>query len=77
MMNNKMSLRKVKGDFNRIFDKTLTDLVRGIRNNKENEVGLMFGCSFVCQLFPFSSRQSTLRSVWRRSKRSSGTTVSS
>lgn len=38
MMNNKMSLRKVKGDFNRIFDKTLTDLVRGIRNNKENEV---------------------------------------
>lgn len=33
-----MSLRKVKGNLDRIFDKTLTDLVRGIRNNKENEV---------------------------------------
>lgn len=36
----KMSLRKVKGNFDRIFDKTLTDLVRGIRNNKETEVCL-------------------------------------
>lgn len=33
-----MNIRKVKGNFDRIFDKTLTDLVRGIRNNKENEV---------------------------------------
>lgn len=37
-----MTLRKVKGNFDRIFDKTLTDLVRGIRNNKENEVGYCF-----------------------------------
>lgn len=35
-----MALRKVKGNFERIFDKNLTDLVRGIRNNKENEVNL-------------------------------------
>jgi AP-3 complex subunit delta-1 len=33
-----MTLRKVKGNFERIFDKNLSDLVRGIRNNKENEV---------------------------------------
>lgn len=33
-----MALRKVKGNLERMFDKNLTDLVRGIRNNKENEV---------------------------------------
>lgn len=33
-----MALRKVKGNFERMFDKNLTDLVRGIRNNKDNEV---------------------------------------
>lgn len=33
-----MAFRKVKGNFERMFDKNLTDLVRGIRNNKENEV---------------------------------------
>lgn len=36
-----MALRKVKGNFERMFDKNLTDLVRGIRNNKENEVRLI------------------------------------
>lgn len=33
-----MALKKVKGNFERMFDKNLTDLVRGIRNNKDNEV---------------------------------------
>lgn len=33
-----MSLRKVRGNFERLFDKSLTDLVRGIRNNRDNEV---------------------------------------
>jgi hypothetical protein len=28
----------LKKHFERIFDKNLTDLVRGIRNNKDNEV---------------------------------------
>lgn len=37
-LNATMALRKVKGNFERMFDKNLTDLVRGIRNNKENEV---------------------------------------
>uniref|UniRef100_A0A1B0FQ33 AP-3 complex subunit delta n=1 Tax=Glossina morsitans morsitans TaxID=37546 RepID=A0A1B0FQ33_GLOMM len=32
-----MALKKVKGNFERMFDKNLTDLVRGIRNNKDNE----------------------------------------
>lgn len=36
----KMTLRKVKGNFERLFDKNLTDLVRGIRNNKDSEVCL-------------------------------------
>ena len=34
----KMALRKVKGNLERMFDKNLTDLVRGIRNNKDSEV---------------------------------------
>ena len=29
-----MALQKVKGNLERMFDKNLTDLVRGIRNNK-------------------------------------------
>ncbi len=34
-----MALRKVRSNIDRIFDKSLTDLIRGIRNNKDNEVG--------------------------------------
>lgn len=33
-----MALKKVKGNLERMFDKNLTDLVRGIRNNRDNEV---------------------------------------
>lgn len=33
-----MALRKVRSNLDRLFDKSLTDLIRGIRNNKENEV---------------------------------------
>lgn len=39
-----MALRKVKGNFERMFDKNLTDLVRGIRNNKENEAKYISQC---------------------------------
>lgn len=39
-----MTLRKVKGNFDRIFDKNLSDLVRGIRNNKENESKYISQC---------------------------------
>lgn len=35
-----MALRKVRNNIDRLFDKNLTDLIRGIRNNKENEVFL-------------------------------------
>ena len=38
MANKTGTLQKFKGNIDRMFDKTLTDLVRGIRNNKENEV---------------------------------------
>lgn len=36
-----MALRKVKGNIERMFDKNLTDLVRGIRNNKDIEVSII------------------------------------
>ncbi|XP_075527426.1 adaptor-related protein complex 3, delta 1 subunit-like garnet isoform X2 [Dermacentor variabilis] len=39
-----MALRKVKGNIERMFDKNLTDLVRGIRNNKENETKYIAQC---------------------------------
>ena len=35
-----MALKKVKGTLERVLDKNLQDLVRGIRNHKDNEVGL-------------------------------------
>jgi hypothetical protein len=34
----KMALKKVKGNLERLFDKNMSDLVRGIRNNKDHEV---------------------------------------
>lgn len=46
-----MALRKVKGNFERMFDKNLTDLVRGIRNNKENEVNLSLRLAYYSQIF--------------------------
>ena len=33
-----LNIKTVKGNLQRLFDKNLTDLVRGLRNNKENEV---------------------------------------
>lgn len=35
-----MALKIVKGSIDRMFDKNLQDLVRGIRNHKEDEVKL-------------------------------------
>lgn len=35
-----MALKKVKGNLERMFDKNLNDLVRGIRNNKDNEASI-------------------------------------
>jgi len=32
-----MALLKVKGNLERLFDKNLNDLVRGIRNNRNDE----------------------------------------
>lgn len=39
-----MALRKVKGNLEHMFDKNLKDLVRGIRNNKENEAKYISQC---------------------------------
>lgn len=39
-----MTLRKVKGNFERLFDKNQSDLVRGIRNNKDNEPKYISQC---------------------------------
>uniref|UniRef100_A0A182S7S6 Cystathionine beta-synthase n=1 Tax=Anopheles maculatus TaxID=74869 RepID=A0A182S7S6_9DIPT len=40
----KMALKMVKGNLERMFDKNLTDLVRGIRNNKDNEAKYIAQC---------------------------------
>jgi AP-3 complex subunit delta-1 len=39
-----MALSKVKGTLERVLDKNLQDLVRGIRNHKENEVSGSWPC---------------------------------
>lgn len=39
-----MNLNKVKNNFERLFDKNLTDLVRGIRHNKNNEAKFITQC---------------------------------
>ncbi|XP_076811887.1 AP-3 complex subunit delta-1-like isoform X4 [Clavelina lepadiformis] len=39
-----MALKNVKRSIDRIFDKNLQDLVRGIRNHKENEVNYISQC---------------------------------
>ncbi|KAI1727250.1 AP-3 complex subunit delta-1 domain-containing protein [Ditylenchus destructor] len=39
-----MALRKVRSNIDRLFDKNLTDLIRGIRNNKENEARYIAAC---------------------------------
>lgn len=39
-----MNLNKVKNNIERLFDKNLTDLVRGIRNNKNNETKFINQC---------------------------------
>jgi len=36
--------KKVKGNIERLFDKNLTDLVRGIRNNRDNEAKYIAQC---------------------------------
>ncbi|XP_066144483.1 AP-3 complex subunit delta isoform X1 [Euwallacea fornicatus] len=44
LKSSEMALKKVKGNIERMFDKNLTDLVRGIRNNKENEAKYISQC---------------------------------
>ncbi|VDK48871.1 unnamed protein product [Anisakis simplex] len=39
-----MALRKVRSNIDRLFDKSLTDLIRGIRNNKDNEARYISSC---------------------------------
>ena len=39
-----MALQKVKGNLERMFDKNLNDLVRGIRNNKDSEAKYIAQC---------------------------------
>ncbi|VDK84565.1 unnamed protein product [Litomosoides sigmodontis] len=39
-----MALRKVRSNLDRFFDKSLADLIRGIRNNKDNEARYIAAC---------------------------------
>ena len=43
----KMALMKVKGNLERLFDKSLNDLVRGIRNHKDDEAKYIAGKEFL------------------------------
>lgn len=42
-----LNIKQVKGNLQRLFDKNLTDLVRGLRNNKDNEVRMTSDEGFV------------------------------
>lgn len=71
-----MALTKLKGNLERILDKNLADLVRGIRNNKENEVYTYFlqSCSQkldVYILFVLFFRSSISLNVLKKSRQSS------
>ena len=44
------AIRKAKDSLGQIFDKNLHDLVRGIRNHKENEVSIFLNISFYFKL---------------------------
>lgn len=71
----KMALKKVRGNLERMFDKNLTDLVRGIRNNRENEVitlCFLLKCYiFVQTLF----RPNIFLNAWKTSNKNSDRTI--
>lgn len=50
---NSLNLKQVKGNFQRLFDKNLTDLVRGLRNNKDNEVNEVSHMQFIASFHSF------------------------
>ncbi|CAJ0963494.1 unnamed protein product, partial [Mesorhabditis belari] len=39
-----MALKNIRSNLDRLFDKSLTDLIRGIRNNKDNEARYIASC---------------------------------
>jgi hypothetical protein len=49
----KMALMKVKGNLERLFDKSLNDLVRGIRNHKDDEAKYIAGKEFLIAMVFF------------------------
>lgn len=59
-----MALRKMRNNIDRLFDKNLTDLIRGIRNNKENEVNQQFA---TCYLIKVMFRRVILLRALRKS----------
>lgn len=60
-----MALRKVKGNFERMFDKNLTDLVRGIRNNKDSEVSIIWSVLAAGVIIHTDSWLKAKLGVWR------------
>jgi len=79
-----MALKKVKGNLERMFDKNMSDLVRGIRNNKDNEVTYSFDLQsqlmhiYYLRIFfkwMLTSRANILRNVWKKSKSNSARTI--
>jgi hypothetical protein len=46
-------VKRAKDSFGQMFDKSLHDLVRGIRNHKDNEVKLLLFVCFFHSIFIF------------------------
>lgn len=59
-------VKKAKDSFGQMFDKSLHDLVRGIRNHKENEVIFVGNQSHQISLALFFPRRSISTKQWMR-----------
>jgi AP-3 complex subunit delta-1 len=58
-----MALMKVKGGLERLFDKNLSDLVRGIRNHKDDEAKYIAVCLEEIKQVTRLSKNSATRKV--------------
>jgi hypothetical protein len=60
-------VKKAKDSFGQMFDKSLHDLVRGIRNHKDNEV-IYFFLIYSKNLFSFFSRNISMKQLMKLNK---------
>jgi len=58
-------VKRAKDSFGQMFDKSLHDLVRGIRNHKDNEVKIFQECLFEYIKYLYS-RQNISMKLWMK-----------